>query len=232
MRLTSEQFNTIAKHSPVLRDEASLLRAAVAIIFRESEHGTEFLLMQRAKHPQDPWSGQMSFPGGKLDPEDASPKAAAIREAFEEVGAVLTDDDYVGQLDDLYGLKVDNKYSVHVACFVFKLNREIKLVGNHEVADLVWLPLAYLHTAERAHDYRHPSNTDVIMPAVLIDADKDQILWGLSLRMLSMLHELIGLDLPVLTPAKEQQLKQIEDQNMNSNDLDSITLNVINRGNN
>ena len=62
----------------------------------------------------------MSFPGGKIEVTDESAKMAAIREVEEEVGLALTDVDYIGQIDDVYGLKVDNQYSVHVSCFVFK----------------------------------------------------------------------------------------------------------------
>lgn len=232
MLLSKNQLDRIAQHQPVNRSEFSLMRAAVAIILRDGEHGTEFLLMQRAKHPKDPWSGQMSFPGGKIDPEDATSKDAAIREAEEEVGIVLGEQDYIGRLDDIYGLKVDNQYSVHVACYVFKPQQPVNATGNHEVADLVWLPFSWLQDEGNRHDYWHPSSPDVAMPAVLIDEDKEQVLWGLSLRMMSMLHELIDEPLPVLSEEHQIKMKMFEEHNMSSKNLDQITEKVLQRGSN
>ena len=105
MLIDEQKLIDIRDYSPNIKHNDSLLTAAVAIILRDGEHGTEFLMMQRAYHEKDPWSGQMSFPGGKLDPQDDSHKAAAIREAYEEVGIQLSEDDCVGQIDDVYGLK-------------------------------------------------------------------------------------------------------------------------------
>jgi 8-oxo-dGTP pyrophosphatase MutT (NUDIX family) len=56
------------------------------------------LLTQRSTHlPQHP--GQISFPGGKIDPVDASPLAAALREAHEEVGLEAGFVEPIGYLD-------------------------------------------------------------------------------------------------------------------------------------
>lgn len=63
----------------------SLRDAAVLIACREGPGGAEVILTKRSSrlkhHP-----GQISFPGGKIDPEDCGPVAAALREAEEEVG--------------------------------------------------------------------------------------------------------------------------------------------------
>lgn len=223
MLIGEHQLARLRAYQPRVRPQQSLLQAAVAIILRDGENGTEFLMMQRAKHERDPWSGQMSFPGGKIDPQDENAKAAAVREAFEEVGAELTEADYIGQLDDLYGLKVDGIFSVHVACFVFKPQLTLALVANHEVADMVWLPLQYLSQRDNAHDYVHPNQTSLNMPSVMINQDKGQVLWGLSLRMLMTLHEVLGWPMSVLSAAQQAQLRDIENRELSPKGIDKIT---------
>ena len=56
------------------------------------------LLTQRSAHLND-HAGQISFPGGKIDPTDASPLDAALREAEEEVGLDRSFVDPIGYLD-------------------------------------------------------------------------------------------------------------------------------------
>ncbi len=231
MLISASEIQRIRDYQPRMRPEASILKAAVSIILRDGLHGTELLMMQRAKHERDPWSGQMSFPGGKIDQQDVNAKATAIRETFEEVGVELHEDDFIGRLDDLYGLKVDGVFSVHIACFVFKPQREIELSANYEVADMVWLPLSALDNRANAFDYKHPKDPAQSMPAVMIDEAKDQILWGLSLRMLANLHELLEWPMQVLTESEHAYLKEIETRSLSRENADKITEKILNRVN-
>jgi len=230
MLIGASEIQRIRDYRPRVRPQESVIKAAVSIILRDGEHGTELLMMQRAKHEDDPWSGQMSFPGGKIEHQDADSKATAVREAFEEVGAELTDDDFIGQLDDLYGLKINGVFSVHVACFVFKPQRELTLQPNYEVADMVWLPISVLDDRDNAFDYRHPKDPALSMPAVMIDQSKDQILWGLSLRMLANLHELLEWPMRVLTEAEQGVLKDMETRKLSRENIEKITKTIMNRG--
>ena len=168
----------------------------------------------------------MSFPGGKIDPQDESAKAAAVREAYEEVGANLTEEDYLGRLDDIYGFKIDGVYSVLVSSFVFKVNRDLKLVGNHEVADLVWLPMSYLENSENAHYHTDLRNPSIKMPAVSIDQNKNQILWGLTLRMLSNFYRLLNLPMIVLSKEQQQELIDIQLRGLSRQEINGLRNNL------
>lgn len=61
-----------------------------------------FPLIQRAIAKGDKHSGQMSFPGGKLESTDKSKQAAALREANEEIGILSEDVMMLGALTPLY----------------------------------------------------------------------------------------------------------------------------------
>jgi len=56
------------------------------------QHGDpEILFIKRATRKADKWNGHIALPGGRRDPEDADDRAAAVREAWEEVGIDLSD---------------------------------------------------------------------------------------------------------------------------------------------
>ena len=71
--------------------------AAAVLVPIIMEPDPRILLTRRADHLRS-HGGQVSFPGGRIDPEDASPEAAALREAWEEVALDPAAVEVIGRL--------------------------------------------------------------------------------------------------------------------------------------
>ncbi len=171
--------------------------AAVAMILREPAPGAvEVLFIRRAQRAEDPWSGQMAFPGGHVEEGDESLEAAARREALEEVGLRLDADMLIGNLDAVQGRPVR---SVVVAPFVYHYaSGDAAHALSDEVDEVVWVPLAYLADAANLAPYR-----------VAIERRRGDfqafhygryVIWGLTLRIIDNFMRRFGIALPVRPP--------------------------------
>lgn len=112
--------------------------AAVLIPIVVEPEGHSLLLTRRAdtlrRQP-----GDISFPGGAVDPSDATPLAAALRESREEVGLDSEAVTLLGQMDErgtVTGFRITPFVGAILGPYVFK--------PNHEVGELLKVPLAAL----------------------------------------------------------------------------------------
>ena len=163
-------------------------RAAVAIILRDGSAGIELLFIRRAEHPQDPWSGQMAFPGGRAEAADADLRDTAVRETAEEIGLDLVRAaEALGVLDEVRAMARLRPMDLTILPFVFRLEAPADLRLSSEVTSVHWLPLAALLGAElrSTMDYVH-DGTSLRFPCVRVD---DLVIWGLTYRMLLALGE-------------------------------------------
>ncbi len=166
------------------------LPAAVLIPIIEREPEPTVLLTQRAtqlrNHP-----GQISFPGGRLDQEDGSPQAAALREAREEIGLDPALVEVVGYLPDhivISGFRVTPVVGFVQPGFRMLLQRQ-------EVEDTFEVPLAYLfepanHRTRRRRFGFGSGETEVELYDIPYG---DRNIWGATAGMLMTLYRLCAL---------------------------------------
>lgn len=166
--------------------------AAVALILRQKANQVQMLIIHRAKHDGDPWSGDLAFPGGKVDAEDISAQAAAERETMEEVGLDLTTAEYLGQLDDLPGAFLPIK----ISCFVYALQQPAVFTLNHEVADYDWMPLDRFHEEDRHRRMAFPFRGRTTHQPVVDLIDEAPVLWGITHRLIEQFFELVERPMP------------------------------------
>lgn len=162
--------------------------AAVALILRENSRGLELFFIERARHPRDPWSGNIGLPGGRMDTRDADLRQTAERETMEEVGIDLRDASYLGRLSDVIGANLP----VRVACFVYGLTGQVQLELSPEVHDAFWFDLAAL-----GESHRHVAATvyfegrPLEAPAILLHQHRP-VLWGITYRLVSQFRQVVG----------------------------------------
>jgi len=165
--------------------------AAVALVLLDGNQttGLEILLIRRAERADDPWSGQIAFPGGRYEPDDPHLLATAIRETREETGVDLTSAEQLGPLDDLYP-RTPTLPPVVVRPFVFVLGRRPPpLVPSDEVQRAFWLPLSRLEeTGVRREITLTLRGVERTFPAYLVD---DELIWGMTERILTPFIELV-----------------------------------------
>lgn len=166
----------------------------MAAIFAPGDHDTDLLFIQRATVDGDPWSGQMAFPGGRVEAHDVDSFATAERETHEEVGVDLRRARRLGSLADVDGGR-GTRRSVVVSGHGYWLPVPPEDVSpNHEVADVLWVPISHLLDRDRYIDYRYPASQGTF-PGIQLD-NPHQVIWGLTLRFLADL--MVRLDRPFI----------------------------------
>jgi 8-oxo-dGTP pyrophosphatase MutT (NUDIX family) len=135
-------------------------------------------------------SGQVSFPGGKRDPEDADLLATALREAQEEVGLMACDVDVIGALSPLY-IPVSN---FHVHPFIaYTQQRPDHILSAAEVEHVIEVPITELFHPERITKVvvTSPSDKTFIRKVPAYKLHDDTVIWGATAMMISELQMLL-----------------------------------------
>jgi len=175
---TDRMLEIIAREQPV--------RPAAVLIPVVDHPQPTVLLTQRAVHLND-HAGQISFPGGKIDATDASPLAAALREAEEEIGLGRQFIDPIGYLD-LYA----TSFGFRILPTVARVRPGFKLrINASEVDDTFEVPLAFLmdpaNHQVHSKEFRGMERSYYAMPFA------ERYIWGATAGILRVLYERIYL---------------------------------------
>jgi 8-oxo-dGTP pyrophosphatase MutT (NUDIX family) len=175
---TDRMLEIVAHEQPI--------RPAAVLIPVVAHPEPTVLLTLRASHLND-HAGQIAFPGGKIDPTDASPRDAALREAWEEVGLGQTFIDPIGYLDvygTAFGFRILPTLARVSPGFALNLSRD-------EVDDAFEVPLAFLmnplNHQLHSKEFRGMERFYYAMPY------GGHYIWGATAGILRLLYERIFL---------------------------------------
>lgn len=158
--------------------------AAVLVPLVERADGLTVLLTQRADTLKD-HAGQISFPGGRIDPEDADAWAAALRESREEIGLVENLVEFAGYLPDhvvVTGFRV-------TPCVGFVRPEYQLRIAAAEVHDAFEVPLDFiLDSANHKARQRQVGETSVEVHDIPYG---ERNIWGATAGMLMTFRHML-----------------------------------------
>lgn len=174
--------------SPFAPPPGAQRHSAVLLLFGEGEQGPDLLLIERSidmrRH-----AGQPAFPGGRVEPGDPDPGAAAVREAVEETGLDPGGVEVLLTLPALW--LAASGYVVHPVLAFWRSPSPVAPIDRAEVAAVARVPVAEL--ADPANRLR------VVHPSGYVGAAfraRGMLIWGFTGNLLDRLLALGGWERP------------------------------------
>lgn len=159
------------------------LRPAAVLVPVIAHQTVATVLLTLRPHGMRDHSGQIAFPGGKIDASDASPRAAALREAEEEIGLSRESVTPIGYLDPY----VTGTGFIVVPTVATVTPRFRLALDPREVVEAFEVPLAFLMDPEnherRTRDLGGRRRQFYAMPF------EDRFIWGVTAGILRNLYD-------------------------------------------
>jgi 8-oxo-dGTP pyrophosphatase MutT (NUDIX family) len=195
-RTVDEIEERLAGSTPELDPNPTKLKAAVALVLRETGADLEALFIRRAEHDADPWSGHLAFPGGRIDPGDVDARAAALRETLEEVSLDLCEARPLGQLSDVLG----QAEAIRVSAFVYAIEGDPTLIPNYEIREAFWTPLSLCNDPARQQmrEFTYLEHSMELPTIRLLEDERAPVLWGITYKFMDDFMTKIGRPIPYM----------------------------------
>lgn len=168
-----------------MRPPPPLRSAAVLVPLVDRPDGFTVMLTQRSADLRH-HAGQISFPGGRVEPEDSSAQSAALREAEEEVGLPHDRVELLGTLDTY-----ETRTGFEIIPVVGLVTPPIALrIDASEVAEVFEVPLAFI--LDPANHERHSRIYQGVRRQFYAMPFGDRYIWGATAGMLVNLFEVLA----------------------------------------
>jgi 8-oxo-dGTP pyrophosphatase MutT (NUDIX family) len=176
----------LARYEPErIEPDPPLPPAGVLLLLHERPNGPHIIFQKRTDSVRD-HKGQISFPGGAMDPGDDSVLVTALRETHEEIGVDPGHVEIMGQLDDM--TTVSNFLVTPYVGWLDRYPYEWRF-SHHEVAYLLEVPLDHLmDPANFVPDRRLINGREITFQSYKFEND---LIWGATARMLSNFLDLV-----------------------------------------
>lgn len=163
-------------------------KSSVLILLYPKNDSVYIVLIERPVY-NGTHSGQIAFPGGKVDVNDLNPKHTAIRETYEELGIQISENEILAELTSLY-IPVSN---FEVYPFLAWTNATPNFIPNQrEVASVLETPISMIINDDCVNKVKIPVNAEITYNAPCFTI-YGRTVWGATAMMLSELKEIIKL---------------------------------------
>ena len=171
-----------ALSSKKLSEPNEKVDAVVGVLIQDDAYSDlNLLLIHRAVRSDDPWSGQMGLPGGRVEISDPSTKAALHREVLEEVGLDLDSEGVeIGRLSVSSPVR---RLDFKVQPWVYGLRHHPEIMISPEVQDTFWVSLSRLPSLRTSTEIEIGGSRRTV-DAFLVDG---RVVWGFTHRVLDEL---------------------------------------------
>ncbi|RJR36923.1 MAG: CoA pyrophosphatase [Desulfobacteraceae bacterium] len=177
-----------ARRHVEIKDGFRPYRYASVLIPIFKEEGEYKILFTKRTNLVDAHKGQISFPGGRIDEEDASPEMTALREAEEEIGLKREDVEILGRTDDT--LTVVSNFVVHPFVGLIPFPYDF-MTNTFEVDRLLYVPFkAFL--PDGVADRILPIEYEGAVVESLSYVHEGEVIWGATARIMKNFIQILG----------------------------------------